>query len=51
MNYGVTDGASYEVDLSEYPEDTEWTVLVWAAFENNPSVSMSAQMDFKEMDY
>ena len=51
MNYVVTDGASYEVDLSEYPEDTEWTVLVWAAFENNPSVSMSAQMDFKEMDY
>lgn len=42
---------SYEIDLSDYPENTEWKCIVWAQSVDDVSASWSAQLDFKEEDY
>ena len=41
----------YDVDLSDYPEDAEWTALVWATTEDMISASAPIFLTFKESDY
>ena len=48
----IEDGHSwYTVDLSEYPEDMQWTCLVWATNYWETSMSAPLSMEFKESDY
>ena len=41
----------YEVDLSDYPEDTKWNAMVWGCLKNEVCCSLPASMDFSEADY
>lgn len=44
-------GLSYDIDLSEYPEDTEWLFIVWATSKDEISNSWTTTLEFKEADY
>ena len=41
----------YDVDLSDYPEDKEWTAFVVATTKNGMSVSQAIAIDFCEADF
>ncbi len=42
---------SYEIDLSDYPEDTEWKCVLWAQSADDISASWPSVLEFKESDY
>ena len=48
---GFIEEQSYDVDLSDYPEDAEWKCIVMAVSMDMLSASWPTYFDFKESDY
>ena len=51
VDSGLIKDSSYDVDLSAYPEDTEWMCIVWMTTADEISASLPIRLDFKEADF
>lgn len=43
--------STYDVDLSDYPEDVQWTCIVWNCTQDGVCCSMPISLAFSEADY